>query len=124
MGRGLAAAGLIVSGAVAKFLLAALALVAMLVILGWLIRYVRRQALQPPTEEQGVGFSLKQLERLYRKGELTEAEFKAIQRKQAIQAAQEGGSTGRAAQAAGFSPPTPFNGESPADGPPGKSEKG
>lgn len=110
----MAAAGLIVSGAVAKFLLAALALVAMLVILGWLIRYVRRQALQPPTEEQGVGFSLKQLERLYRKGELTEAEFKAIQRKQAI----------KAAQAAGFSPPTPFSGERPASGPPGKSEKG
>lgn len=66
-------------------LLACLGLMALCILLWWMVRFIRHRVLRPPEEE--FGFSLKQLERLYKRGEITEEEFKAIKRKRALKAA-------------------------------------
>ena len=59
------------------------------VIIGWLvIRAIRRRITNPPTEAMGFGFSLKQMEAMYKNGELTEDEYKALKRRKAEQAAR------------------------------------
>ena len=59
------------------------------VIVGWLvIRAIRRRISNPPTEMMGFGFSLKQIEAMYKNGELTEEEYKALKRRKAEQAAR------------------------------------
>jgi hypothetical protein len=59
------------------------------VIVGWLvIRSIRRRITNPPTEITGFGFSLKQIEAMYKNGELTEDEYKALKRRKAEQAAR------------------------------------
>jgi uncharacterized membrane protein len=66
-------------------LLACLGLMALCLLLWWVVRFIRHRVLRPPEEE--FGFSLMQLERLYKRGEITEEEFKAIKRKRALKAA-------------------------------------
>ncbi|MGC8539537.1 MAG: hypothetical protein ACP5QA_02790 [Phycisphaerae bacterium] len=59
------------------------------VIIGWIvIRAVRRRVANPPAEVTGFGFSLKQIEAMYERGELTAEEYKALKRRKAEQAAR------------------------------------
>ena len=59
------------------------------VIIGWMvIRAVRRRVANPPAEMTGFGFSLKQIEAMYERGELTAEEYKALKRRKAEQAAR------------------------------------
>jgi hypothetical protein len=59
------------------------------VFVGWLvIRAIRQRVKNPPAEMMGFGFSLKQIESMYKNGELTEEEYKALKRRKAEQAAR------------------------------------
>ena len=59
------------------------------VIIGWMvIRAIRRRVANPPAEMMGFGFSLKQIEAMYQRGEVTEEEYKALKRRKAEQAAR------------------------------------
>ncbi len=60
----------------------------LLAIIGWVITMRIRKSFMGGNESNaGVGFSLTDLEKMYRNGELTEAEFKNIKRKRALRAA-------------------------------------
>ncbi len=60
-----------------------------LVILGWLvILAIRRRVTNPPMETMGFGFSLKQIDAMYERGEITEDEFKALKARKAQQSAR------------------------------------
>jgi hypothetical protein len=59
------------------------------VIAGWLmIRAIRRRITHPPAEMTGFGFSLKQMEAMYKRGEITEEEYKALKIRKAQQSAK------------------------------------
>ncbi|MGC9259879.1 MAG: hypothetical protein ACP5I8_07355 [Phycisphaerae bacterium] len=59
------------------------------VIIGWMVvRAIRRRLTNPPSEMIGFGFSLKQIEAMYKRGEITEEEYKALKRRKAEQAAR------------------------------------
>ena len=60
----------------------------LLAIIGWVITMrVRKSFMGGNESNEGVGFSLIDLEKMYLNGELTEAEFKNIKRKRALRAA-------------------------------------
>jgi hypothetical protein len=59
------------------------------VIIGWMVvRAIRRRLTNPPSEVMGFGFSLKQIEDMYKRKEITEEEYKALKRRKAEQAAR------------------------------------
>ena len=59
------------------------------VIIGWMvIRAIRRRLANPPAEFTGFGFSLKEIEAMYQRGEVTQEEYKALKRRKAEQAAR------------------------------------
>lgn len=59
------------------------------VIVGWLvIRSIRRRLSNPAPEMMGFGFSLKQIEAMYKRGEITEEEYKALKIRKAQQSAR------------------------------------
>lgn len=60
----------------------------LLAIIGWVFTMrIRNSFMGGDKANEGVGFSLMDLEKMYRNGELTEAEFKNIKRKRALKAA-------------------------------------
>ena len=60
----------------------------LLAIIGWVIATrVRKSFMGGNESNEGIGFSLADLEKMYLNGELTEAEFKNIKRKRALRAA-------------------------------------
>ncbi len=59
------------------------------VIIGWMvIRAIRKRVANPSAQMTGFGFSLKEIEAMYQRGELTEEEYKALKRRKAEQAAR------------------------------------
>ena len=75
------------SSTILKLMVVCLGLV-ILAIAGWMIvMAVRRSLLHGNEPSEGIGFSLRDLEKMYQRGELTEAEFKNIKRKRALKAA-------------------------------------
>ncbi len=59
------------------------------VLAGWMVIHaIRRRITNPPAEMTGFGFSLKEMEAMYQRGEITEEEYKALKIRKARQSAK------------------------------------